>query len=217
MRHIDLGTWPRREHFKVFGAYDYPHFSLCANVDVTALEAYVKGSRVKERSRSLNTAIIYVIAKAANGIAEFRYRIRGDAVVEHEVVHPSSTVLATDDLFSFCTFDYVDDFPRFARAAAEQIEKTQRDPTLHDEAGRDDYLFLTAIPWVAFTSFMHPLQLSPADSVPRMAWGKITGPPERREMPLSVQAHHALMDGLHMGRYFEAVQAALDDPARSLA
>jgi chloramphenicol O-acetyltransferase len=31
-------------------------------------------------------------------------------------------------------------------------------------------------------------------------------------MPLSVQAHHALVDGLHMGRYFETMQAYLDQP-----
>ena len=207
MRHIDLETWPRREHFKVFGAYDYPHFSLCANVDVTALVAFVK-----QRSISLNVAIIYVLAQAANDIAEFRYRIRGERVVEHEVVHPSSTILASDDLFSFCTFNFDPDFADFADMAARQIAKTQQDPTLHDEAGRDDYLFLTAIPWVSFTSFMHPLQLNPADSVPRMAWGKITGSPSCLEMPLSVQAHHALMDGVHMGRYFESVQTALDSP-----
>ena len=33
-------------------------------------------------------------------------------------------------------------------------------------------------------------------------------------MPLSVQAHHALVDGVHMGRYFEIMQAYLDQPQR---
>jgi chloramphenicol O-acetyltransferase type A len=32
------------------------------------------------------------------------------------------------------------------------------------------------------------------------------------KMPLSVQGHHALMDGLHVGRYYEQVQAYLDEP-----
>ena len=30
----------------------------------------------------------------------------------------------------------------------------------------------TVIPSVSFTSFMHPLDLSPVDSVPRFAWGQ---------------------------------------------
>ncbi len=31
-------------------------------------------------------------------------------------------------------------------------------------------------------------------------------------MPLSVQVNHALMDGVHVGRYYERVQAYLDNP-----
>jgi chloramphenicol O-acetyltransferase type A len=32
-------------------------------------------------------------------------------------------------------------------------------------------------------------------------------------MPLSVQGHHALMDGVHAGRFFEQAQRYLDAPA----
>jgi chloramphenicol O-acetyltransferase type A len=32
------------------------------------------------------------------------------------------------------------------------------------------------------------------------------------KMPLSVQAHHALMDGLHMGRFYAKVQDYLHQP-----
>ncbi len=35
MRYINLETWPRREHFGFFSTWDYPHFSMCANVDLT--------------------------------------------------------------------------------------------------------------------------------------------------------------------------------------
>ena len=34
---------------------------------------------------SLNVATVYVITRAANAIPEFRYRIRGGEVVEHEI------------------------------------------------------------------------------------------------------------------------------------
>jgi chloramphenicol O-acetyltransferase type A len=59
---------------------------------------------------------------------------------------------------------------------------------------------------------MHPLQLSPADSFPRFAWGKFFAEGERLKMPLSVQGHHALMDGLHVGQYYEVIQSYFDDP-----
>jgi len=207
MRQIDIQTWPRREHFKLFSALDHPHLGLCANVDVTAFYPVVK-----QRGISFTVATVYVLARAANAIPEFRYRIRGGEVVEHEIVHPSGTILVDEDLFSFCTFEYVEDFSEFAARAAEQIAYVQEHPTLKDEPGRDDLLFMTAIPWVSFTSVMHPMHLDPADSVPRIAWGKFFEDGEFLKMPLGVQGHHALMDGIQMGRFYAEVQDYLQQP-----
>lgn len=207
MRHIDLDTWDRREHFKAFGALDYPYFSMCANVDLTAFQPVVK-----EIAASFTVTIVYVLTRAANSIAEFRYRMRPGEVVEHETVHPSTTILTGEQLFSFCHLEYVEDFGVFACRAAEQIAYVQEHPTVQNLPGRDDWLYMTAIPWVSFTSFMHPLQLHPADSVPRFAWGKVFQDGGSLKMPLSVQGHHALMDGLHVGRLFEEVGDYLQDP-----
>ncbi len=211
MRHINLETWSRREHFKVFSSWDYPHFSMCANVDLTTFYPVVK-----QRGISFNVAIVYVLARAANAIPEFRYRIRPGEVVEHEIVHPATTILTNDDLFTFCTFDYTEDFSLFAARAAEQIAYVEEHLTLEDEPGRDDLLFMTAIPLVSFTSFMHPMHLQPADSVPRFAWGKFFEDGRFLKMPLSVQGHHALMDGIHAGRFYAKVQDYLRHPGSVL-
>lgn len=160
----------------------------------------------------MTIGIAYVLSRAANAIPEFRYRIREGAVIEHEVVHPSITLLTGEDLFSFCTMDYSEDFAAFAARAAEQMAYVKAHPTLKDEPGRDDFLFMTVLPWVSFTSFRHPMQLHPADSVPRFAWGKFFEDGERLKMPLDVQGHHALMDGIHMGRFYAKVQGYLDHP-----
>jgi chloramphenicol O-acetyltransferase type A len=207
MRKIDMRTWSRRKHFEVYRAFDHPHFGMCADVDVTSFYA-----TAKQRGYSLNLAIVYALTRTANGIAEFRQRIRGGEVVEHEIVHPSTTILTEEELFSFCTIEYVEDFAAFAAGAEEKIAYLKENPTLEDEPGQDDLLFMTAIPWVSFTSFRHPVHLQPADSVPRLAWGKIFEEGERRKMPLDVQVHHALMDGVHVGKYFAGVQAIFDRP-----
>ncbi len=207
MRQIDIQTWPRREHFKVFNAFDYPHFSLCANVDLTAFYPFVK-----QRGISFTVAVVYVLARAANAIPEFRYRIREGRVVEHEIVHPSATILTNDDLFSFCSFEYIENFSEFAAKAAEMIACVKDELTLEDGPEQDDLLYMSAIPWVSFTSFMHPLHLNPADSVPRFAWGKFFKEGESLKMPLSVQGHHALMDGIHVGKYYAEVQGYFQQP-----
>lgn len=207
MRKIDLQTWSRREHFNFFRAFDHPHFNMSANMDITAFY-----KAVKERSFSITVAIIYVISRAANAIPEFRYRIRGEHVVEHEVVHPSGTILVDEDLFSFCTFTYSQEFQEFSAHADEMIAYVKDHLTMDGKEGRDDLLLMTAIPWVSFTSFMHPMQLHPADSVPRFAWGKFFEEGGRLIMPLSVQGHHALMDGLHAARFYAEVQGYFEDP-----
>ena len=207
MRHIDLKNWPRREHLQVFRTFDCPHFNICANVDLTLFHPFAKQNNI-----SLNLAIVYILTRTANVVPEFRYRIRGEEVVEHEVVHPSSTIMGKGDVFSFCTMKYHETFPDFAARNAEKIARVRERPRLLEEdQGRDDLLFMTAIPWVSFASFMHPLKL-PVDSVPRFAWGKFFEEGESLKMPLSVQGHHALMDGIHMGRFYAEVQDYLRHP-----
>jgi len=207
MRTIDMASCPRHKHYELYKSFEQPHFGMCANVDLTAFHPEIQHSR-----HSINVAIIYVISRAANAIPEFRCRIRGEQVVEHETVHPSPTILTNDDLFSFCTIAYSEDFAEFADRAAEAIAAVKAQPTLEDEPGQDNLLFMTAIPWVSFTSFRHPMPLQPTDSIPRFAWGKFFEEGGRLKMPLAVQAHHALMDGLHVGKYYTVVQELLDRP-----
>jgi len=207
MRHIDMETWPRREHFQFFRDWDYPHFNMCANVDVTSFYP-----AVKRRSASFTVAVAYVLARTANEIPEFRHRIRSGEAIEHEVVHPATTILGDEDMFGFCTMYYDEDFDLFAVRAAEQVAHAKEHPTLTGEQGQDDLLYMSPIPWVSFTSCMHPLQLHPADSIPRFVWGKFFVEGESLKMPLSVQGHHALMDGLHIGRFFALVQDYLYNP-----
>jgi chloramphenicol O-acetyltransferase type A len=205
MRTIDLDSWPRREHYEIYRRFDYPHFNVTAEIGVDALL-----SVPRRQNASLTIVITYLLARTANLLADFRIRIRGEEVIEHERVHPSITILTPNDLFSFCTIKYLPDFMEFAALANERIAHVREQPTLEDGPGQDDLLFMTSIPWLSFTSFMHPIHMHPADSIPRMAWGKIHLVGGRQMMPLSVQVHHALMDGLHVARFFEAMQENCD-------
>jgi chloramphenicol O-acetyltransferase type A len=81
-----------------------------------------------------------------------------------------------------------------------------------DDQGRDDWLFMTAIPWISFTSIMPPLKLYPADSVPRLSWGKFFQEGKALKMPLSVQGHHAVIDGVHVGWFYDEFQKNLQNP-----
>jgi chloramphenicol O-acetyltransferase type A len=211
MRYVDMQTWPRRKHFGFFSTFNHPHFSMCANVDVTVFHPFVK-----RNGYSLTVSMVYLISRASNAIPEFRQRIRGDQVVEHEIVNPGFTILIDKDLFSFCAVEHAQDFAEFARRAAEKIAYVKAHPDLENNPDKDDVLYMSPNPWVSFTSFSHPMQLHPADSVPRFAWGKYFKQSDTLKMPLSVQGHHAVMDGIHMGRFYETVQDYLHHPEVAL-
>jgi chloramphenicol O-acetyltransferase type A len=207
MRKIDLSTWHRRDHYQFFSSFEYPHFNLCADVDITEFLPFVKVQKV-----SFTAGIMYLIARTANAIPEFRQRVRDEGPVEHEIVHPSTTILSQNDLFTFCTVEFTPLFRDFTRRAMEEMEEVKTGPSLTEKIQDDSMLFMTSIPWVSFTGFMHPLKLNPADSVPRFAWGKYRQEGDRTVMPLSVQAHHALVDGLHVGNFFMQIQELFDRP-----
>ena len=207
MHEIDPRTWRRRRHFELFSTFNHPHFNMSANLELTAFHQRVRNSGV-----SFTVAFVYVIARAANAIPEFRLRIRSGMVVEHDTVSPSLTILVDDDLFSFCTIPYSEAFTDFADRATAMIAHVKEHPTLDIDPDRDDLLFMTALPWVSFTSFTHPMQLHPADSVPRFAWGKFFQEGRRLKIPLSVQGHHALMDGIHMAKFYARVEDYLQHP-----
>jgi chloramphenicol O-acetyltransferase type A len=117
-----------------------------------------------------------------------------------------------EDVFSFCTIDYVEDFPEFAAIAAKGIEDVKDHLTLEDDPDRDDLLFMTSIPWVSFTSFRAPMPSHPGDSIPRYAWGKLIQDGETLKMPLCVEVHHALIDGAHVGKFYTQAQDFLRQP-----
>ncbi|MDC6350445.1 chloramphenicol acetyltransferase [Zeaxanthinibacter sp. PT1] len=199
MKKISFSNPHRKKHFDFFNAMNHPHFSITANVEVTRLLPYFK-----KESISVHTGLVYLLSKAANKVTEFRRRIRGEEVVEHQAVHPSFTVpTAATDVFSFCTVPYNPDPGIFLKEAAAHIEKMKTDPVMEDEPGRDDYLFLSAIPWIRFTAIQHAMHYHPHDSVPRISWGKIFNEGDKKLMPLSVQVHHALMDARHVGAFYE--------------
>jgi len=180
---------------------------MCVNVDVTAFYPFVK-----HKGYSLTVSMVYVIARASNAIPEFRQRIRGEQVVEHEIVNPAFSILIDEDLFGFCDVEYTEDFSEFSLRANKNIAILKAHGNLLRNPENDDVLFMSPIPWVSFTSFNHPMQFHPTDSIPRFAWGKYFQESNTLKMPLNVQGHHAVMDGIHMGRFYEKVQDYLHHP-----
>ena len=208
-REIERCDWPREAAFRLYQSYDCPYFAMTANVDVTELRRCLKSRQI-----SFTVGLAYVLARAANGVPEMRQRIRGARIIEHAIVHPSITVLRADQTFSFCELPFQADLLLFRTQAESAMDYVKRHdaPCLEDRPERDDYLFLTGIPWVSFTAFQHPVSCSGDDAVPRIAWGKFFEQGGRLLLPVNIQVHHGLADGVHVGGFYEALEMLIADP-----
>jgi chloramphenicol O-acetyltransferase type A len=194
-----------------FRGFDKPYFSLCARVDVAALERRIAALGA---GASLALGYHFIALKLANTIEPFRLRLEGGQVMVDDVVHGSTTVLRGDGSFGFAALALHEDFVRFAAAARQTIEAA-RTGAVPFEPGRTDaaVIYFTTLPWVHFTSFSHARNWGREDSIPRFAFGRIDAEEARRWLPVSIEVHHALMDGVHVGEFVQRFEAALAEPS----
>lgn len=204
-RVIDLESWERRTTFEFFKDYKDPFFNIAANLDVTRLYRFCK-----ERGLPFSIASLFISIATANEIREFRLRMLGETVVEYDRIEATQTILNDDKTFSFCHFPHAETLDEFVRVGLESREKYRQLKSFDVEADRIDLIYYSVIPWVSFTSFKHANSGDHRQTVPRMVFGKMFESGDRRLMPFSVEAHHCLMDGYHIGRYFNLFQEKLD-------
>lgn len=208
-QYLDLDTWHRRAAFDFFRGFDIPCFNLCARLDVAQLKQAVNDRGVG----SLSLAYHFIAIRLANEIAPFRYRLEGDRVRVHASVHGSTTVLRADESFGFATLEHNPNFAAFCAQGTQALAEARlRDAPFDPTKNQTATVHMTTLPWVHFTSYSNARQWGPHDSIPKIAFGRIDKDGSRQWMPLSVEVHHALMDGLHIGRFFEGFEAALLAP-----
>lgn len=209
MESIDLGNWKRKEHYEFFHRMDYPQYNICMDIDVTR---FLQFTRRKELS--FYYSMIFATTTVVNRVENFRYRIQNDQVILHDKIHPSFTDMnrdPDDDLFKMVTIDLTNDIGEFVKIAGQTNENQKVFLVPEKLIGRDDLIYITCIPWISFTHVSHTISLNRNDSVPRISWGKYYQQGEKILLPFSVQTHHALVDGIHVGKYVQQLQTFLDE------
>ena len=208
---IDLTTWPRREVFEFFRHFDKPYFNVCLRLDVTTL---LDELRRRAERPSVWLTYHYFALKAANEIEPFRYRLRDGKVLVHEVINGGTTLILPNETFTLVYFDHAESFTKFMEGATKAVEEIRNgDGAFRPKHEDDARIHCTTLPWLAFTSFSHARRWwHKEDSVPKISFGKFVQENGRTLMPFSVEVHHALMDGLHVGRYVERMEEMLAQP-----
>jgi chloramphenicol O-acetyltransferase type A len=211
VEYLDVTNWARRDLFQFFLGFDNPYFNICTRLDITELLSFIRN----RPGVGVSLAYHYCALRAANEVEPFRYRLREGKVIVYDVINGGTTVLLPNESFSFAYFDYDKDFETFVFKAERAVMEAKLGAAPFSPSGNDDVIHFTTLPWVSFTSFAHARNWGREDSVPKIAFGKFITENERTLLPISVEVHHALMDGLHVGRYLARLGQLLEQPQLS--
>lgn len=209
-KYLNMETYKRKNHFEYFNSLAFPYVGLTVNVDITDLL-----KTIKEKKLPLFLSICYCVSKAANRVPEFRQRILNNQIVEYGYCLTSHTVALNDGTYCYCDLDSNRSFEDYICYAINEQEKAKQRNSIHEEA--DDILgkiFISTIPWVSYTALVNPTPV-PADSNPRITWGKYFIQNEKVLLPVSVLCHHALVDGLHISKFYDFLNKEMAAVAQS--
>lgn len=212
MKRIDMDTWTRREQYQYFSGMQWPYVALTCEVDVTPLLGFMQARKVPGY-----IGMIHLVTKAVNSVPQLRLRIEDGCVCEHEVVHPSFTLLDNAEELRFCRAQHTEDASVFIARTRELVDQTKNGQPAALAATGQDVVYLSCVPWVHFTAVSHPMNHTPPDAIPRITWGRYQPRGERQVVAMSLQAHHGLADGLHISRFMLKVEELCAAPEAAFA
>ena len=75
----------------------------------------------------------------------------------------------------------------------------------------DELIYMSCLPWLDLTGCTHERNLDIDDMIPRITWGKIMAQNGRETLGMSVEVNHRIIDGVHIGRFYEGLQKMIDE------
>lgn len=208
MKIIDIENWNRKEHFEFFLNFDNPFWGIVTEIDCTKAYEVAKQNNFSFFAYYLHKSIL-----AVNQIDELKYRIQDDKVVMFENIHAATTIGRKDGTFGFSFVPFSSDFKTFNEELLEEIEKVENSKGLraNENSRRKDVIHYSTLPWRKFSSLTHVRNFNNNDCVPKITFGKFYEQNDKKLIPVSVDVHHSLADGLHVANYLEEFQKFMNE------
>ena len=209
-KYIDMTKYPRLDHFRHFLTMQQPCVSITVQVDITDWL-----SKLRASGCPFFLSFQYAVVRAANRIPEFRQRIVDDKIVEYDYCNPSYIVSLPDDTYRYCNVNVNQPFAQYLEES-----RVKQDAALHSEHLEEEegdvlgLLFISCVPWFNYTEAMMPYP-GGSFSNPSFCWGgyrtekylaledgRVTEK-VKTSIPVTLFFNHALIDGIHAGRFFD--------------
>lgn len=201
---IDLDSWKRKDYYEHYMNAVRCNYSVTLNLDIDTL---VK--RVKSLGLKAYPVHIYMIAKIVNSFTEFRMALAEEGRPGYwDVSNPSYTIFnKAAESFSSIYTPYENDFSRFYESCLADMETYRESETLFPQAAIPENIFtISSLPWISFTGFTLNVYGEGGYLPPIFTLGRYLEQNGKKHLPLSIQVHHAVCDGYHVGKFAEALQ-----------
>jgi len=202
----------RRDRFALFDGMDSAAVNICFPLELPDFRPWCK-----EQGLAPFHVLLYAVLNAVLRVENFRYRVLDGEVFRIDRLRPSFTVINQHRDLNFALFDWSDDLREFVRGGIAAREAASAMTALNDAyralgpREAKEQVFITCIPWLAFTSIQHPSASLAQPDIPSLAWGKFRDAAGGRlELPFSVQAHHGFVDGFHIHQLAQEIAAGLE-------
>ena len=197
---IDMSAYPRRAHFDYFRTLQNPMLGVTVDVDVTELKTICKAANA-----SFYLAFMHIAAMAANAVPELRRRIRDGGIVEYDACGTSHVELKPDGTYCYCTLHHEMPWDEYLSYAEAERRRCRQSAGINEDDDAEGLYFITSLPWLRYTQLYQPTA-GGDESNPRISWGRFA--PDHRGrlmMPVTLLAHHGLVDGLHISRFYSSL------------
>ncbi len=215
---IDPAQGPRARAYAFYREAERPRWGVTFPVELTRLLACLPLWRESLPGLTAFVAYHHAVLRAANAVPALRQRLTPDGgAVEWRVVDATPTVLRADDSFAVARLVHAERLADFVGPALAAVAEALRPGAPWGvRTAQTGELHMTTLPAVAFTHFTHARRGGFDDATPSLALGAFQREGERVHMAVNIEVHHALVDGVHVGRFAEGLQALLAEPERLL-
>ncbi len=202
---IDEKSGDRAMHCAVFRNSVEPAFCVTFEIEITSFL-----EKIKKQNLSFTLSMVFAVCKCANEIEAFRYRFLDGEVVLFDKIDTAFTYLNKEtELFKVVNVPMADTLEEYVKSAA-QIANEQTE--YFSEPLGNDIFQCSPMPFLTYTHISHTNSGKKDNATPLFDWGKYYEKDGKIIMPVSVQAHHSFVDGIHIGRFAEKLQNYLNKP-----
>lgn len=206
---VDLKTSSRANAFAMFKDAAVPTLWLCSKFDVKPLVL------LKKKGFRFNALMLYCILKACRKFEGCYYDVKGEDLVKYDSMCIDMVVEGKDKQLYYVDLPYFDSFLDFNNEYETVRKYCYENCCNRKFIGRDHACMSTSavvnrqfemiIPNF-FRDFYNPF----------FAWGKIEKRLCKRELNISIRAHHACMDGQEIGKIFNEIQRNINQIAKQI-